>query len=335
VVNAQAKADDVPDDVLVVTGPTASGKSALALGLAERLAGTIINMDAMQCYRDLRILTARPTVEEEARVPHALYGVRDAAEAVTAGWWRGAALAAIAAARAAGRLPILCGGTGLYLRTLIEGIADLPPIPPAARTEARAMVAAGSAAAHAWLAARDPVTATRLRPSDPQRIARAIEIWLATGESLDAWQTQKTLPPAPLRLSAIIVDPPPSDLRAAIEARFGAMLRSGALDEVRALVARGLDASLPIMRAHGVPELAAHLRGEMSLEAAAERAILLTGQYTKRQRTWWRHHAAAPQERTHNIHARIAFLEQFPECESVKIFAFLDKCGLTAVQHHP
>jgi tRNA dimethylallyltransferase len=323
------------DDVLVVTGPTASGKSALALALAERLRGTIINMDAMQCYRDLRILTARPTAEEEARVPHALYGLCDAAEPVSAGWWREAALAAIAEARAAGRVPILCGGTGLYLRTLTEGISDLPPIPPAPRAEARAMVAAGSAAAHAWLAARDPATAAQLRPSDPQRIARAIEVWLATGQGLAAWQARKTLPPAPLRLSAIIVDPPPAELRAAIALRFQAMLDAGALNEVRALIARGLDGTLPIMRAHGVPELAAHLRGEITIEAAASRAIVLTGQYTKRQRTWWRHHAPAPASRMHNIHARIASSKQFPECESARIFAFLGECGLTAVQHHP
>jgi tRNA dimethylallyltransferase len=330
-VNAQAG----PDDVLVVTGPTASGKSALAIALAERLGGTIINMDAMQCYRDLRVLTARPTAEEEARVPHALYGVRDAAEPASAGWWRTAALAAIAAARAAGRLPILCGGTGLYLRTLTEGIADLPPIPPAHRAAARAIVAAGSERAHAWLAARDPATAGRLRPSDPQRIARAIEVWLATGEGLAAWQARGILPPVPLRLAAILVDPPPAELRAAIAARFRAMLDRGALDEVRALLRRGLDPALPLLRAHGVPELAAHLRGELTLEAAAARAILLTGQYTKRQRTWWRHHAAAPASRTHNIHARIASLEQLPESESARLFAFLDETGLTAVQHRP
>jgi tRNA dimethylallyltransferase len=330
-VNAQA----ANDDVLVVTGPTASGKSALALALAERLCGTIINMDAMQCYRDLRVLTARPTPGEEARVPHALYGVRDGADPASAGWWRGAALAAIGDARAAGRLPILCGGTGLYLRTLTGNLADLPAIPDWARAEARAMVARGAAGAHAWLAERDAATAGKLRPSDPQRIARAIEILLATGEGLAAWHARNALPPAVLRFSAIVVDPPPAALRVAIAARFHAMLDAGALEEVRALLARNLDAALPIMRAHGVPELAAHLKGQMTLEAAAARAILLTGQYTKRQRTWWRHHAAAPPNRTHNIHARIAGMEQFPESESRRIFAFLDECGLTAPQHRP
>ena len=320
-------------DVLVVTGPTASGKSALALGVARRLGGVIINLDAMQCYRDLRILTARPTVAEEALVPHVLYGVRDAAEPVSAGWWRQAALAGIGAAHAEGRLPILCGGTGMYLRALAEGIAALPDVPASARAEARAMVAAGPAQAHAWLEARDRETAAKLRPSDPQRIARAIELWLATGRGLAALQAAAPLPPAPFRFAAIIVDPPPAVLRAAIAARFQAMLEAGALEEVRALVARRLDPALPAMRAHGVPELAAHLKGQITLEAAAARAVLLTGQYTKRQRTWWRHHAAAPATRTHNIHARIAGLEQLPERESGQIFAFLDKCGLTAAQH--
>lgn len=320
--------------VLVVTGPTASGKSALALALARRLGGTVINMDAMQCYRDLAILTARPTASEEAELPHALYGVRDAAVPATAGWWRAAALEAIAAARAAGRLPILCGGTGLYLRALSEGIADLPAIPAASRAEARAMLAReGPAGAHAWLGARDRASAAQVAASDPQRIARAIEILLATGEGLAAWQARAVLAPAPFAFAALLVDPPPDGLRAAIAARFAAMLAAGALDEVRALLARGLDPALPIMRAHGVRELAAHLRGEMALSDAAARAVLLTGQYTKRQRTWWRHHQAAPPGRTHNIHARITSTAQFSESVLPEILAFLDECGLTAAQH--
>jgi tRNA dimethylallyltransferase len=314
-------------DVLVVTGPTASGKSALALALAERLGGTVINMDAMQTYAGLRILTARPTAEEEARAPHALYGVRDAAEPATAAWWRAAALDAIRAAR----LPILCGGTGMYLRALQLGLADIPPIPDAARAQARAL-ADDPAAAHAWLAARDPGTAARLRPTDPQRLARAIEVWLATGRGLAAWHDAPPDPP-PLRFAAFIVDPPADALRAAIVARFHAMLAAGALSEVRALVARGLDPALPVMRAHGVPELAAHLRGELALPAAAARAIVLTGQYTKRQRTWWRHHGPAPKHRTHTIHARIAGFEQFPQSEWASILANIHRWGLTAAQH--
>jgi tRNA dimethylallyltransferase len=221
----------------------------------------------------------------------------------------------------------------MYLRTLAEGMSDIPAIPPGARAEARAL-AENPAAAHAWLAARDPATAARLRPTDPQRIARAIEVFLATGRGLAAWHAAPADPP-PLRFAAFVVDPPPADLRAAIAARFHAMLAAGALEEVAKLVARGLDPALPIMRAHGVPELAAHLRGELDLPTAAARAILLTGQYTKRQRTWWRHHDPAPPPRTHTIHARIAGFEQLPQSEQDKIFALIHAWGLTAPQHRP
>ncbi len=322
-------------DVLAVVGPTASGKSALALALAVRLGGTVINADAMQCYRDLSILTARPTPEDEAQAPHALYGVLGAATPATAAWWRDAALAAIEAARMAGRLPILCGGTGLYLRALTEGIADVPPIPPEARAEARRLLAAaGPEALHARLAALDPDTASRLRPSDSQRLARAYEVAIGTGRGLAAWQ-RETPRPAPLRCSAILIDPPPAALRPAIAARFDAMLAAGALDEVRAVLARNLDPALPLLRAHGVPEFFAHLRGQMSLAEAATRAVAATWRYTKRQRTWWRHHEPAPDGRVLPIHARIPAMTQFPESFSANIFAFLDRMGLTAAQHRP
>jgi tRNA dimethylallyltransferase len=322
-------------DVLVVVGPTASGKSALALALAERLGGTVINADAMQCYRDLRIITARPTPEEEAQAPHALYGVLDAATPATAAWWRDAALAAIEAARAAGRLPILCGGTGLYLRALAEGIADVPPIPPEARAEARRLLAAdGPGALHARLMVLDPETAARLRPSDSQRLARAYEVAIGTGQGLAAWQRAKPAPPA-LRFTAILIDPPRQALATAIAARFDAMLAAGALDEVRALLARGLDPALPLLRAHGVPEFFDHLAGRVALAEAASRAVAATLRYTKRQRTWWRHHAPAPDGRVLPIHARIPAMTQFPESFSADIFAFLDCMGLTAAQHRP
>lgn len=318
-------------DVLVVVGPTASGKSALALALAERLGGTVINADAMQCYRDLRIITARPTPEEEAQAPHALYGVLDAATPATAAWWREAALGAIKAAR----LPILCGGTGLYLRALAEGIADVPPIPPEARAEARRLLAAdGPEALHARLAAIDPETAARLRPSDSQRLARAYEVATGTRQGLAAWQRATPAPP-PLRFTAILIDPPPAALRPAIAARFEAMLAAGALSEVRALLARGLDPALPLLRAHGVPELFDHLAGRITLAEAAGRAVAATLHYTKRQRTWWRGHAPAPEGRMLPIHARIPAMTQFPESFSAGIFAFLDRMGLTAAQHRP
>jgi tRNA dimethylallyltransferase len=308
---------------LLVAGPTCSGKSALALGLAERLGGTVINADSMQVYRELRIVSARPSVEEEARAPHALYGVRPAAEPGNAAWWRGAALAAMAAARAEGRLPILCGGTGMYFAALVDGIADIPECGEAARAEARWLLAEqGPVALHASLAKVDPATAARLKPGDSQRVARAWEVWRGTGRGLVAWQKEKGTP-APWRFSAILLDPPREALRAAIGGRFAAMLAAGALEEVRALLALGLDPALPAMRAHGVPELAAHLRGEITLAEAERRAGLATGQYTKRQATWFRHKRMADPARTHMIHARISDFEQFSERETAEIFHFI------------
>lgn len=315
----------VPPAALLVAGPTASGKSALALSLARRFAGTVINADSMQLYRELRVLTARPTPEEEAAVPHRLYGVRAAAAAASVAWWREAALSAMAAARAAGRLPILCGGTGLYFLALTEGLSAIPPVPEAARAEARALLAElGAPALHARLAAIDPETAASLRPGDSQRIARAFEVARGTGRGLLAWQREGAhTGPAPWRFAAILLDPPRQALRSAIAARFDAMLEAGALEEVRALVAQGLDPALPAMRAHGVPELAAVLAGRMEMAAARARAVLNTGRYTKRQATWFRHHVLAPPERTHIIHARIEGVAQLSSQEWQKIVAFV------------
>jgi tRNA dimethylallyltransferase len=287
---------------ILVAGPTASGKSALALMLAERLRGTVINADSMQVYRELRIITARPSEEDMARAPHALYGVRPAAEAGTVAWWRGAALAAMQAARAEGRVPILCGGTGMYLASLTDGISDMPAIPAPVRAEARRLLAEeGAPAVHARL---DPETAATLRPSDSQRVARAYEVFLATGRGLVAWQRAGGSGAAPWRFAAALLDPPRALLRAAIAARWEAMIAAGAIEEVRALGAQGLDPALPAMRAHGVPELLAHLAGRMTLAEASSRAILNTGQYTKRQATWFRHRALAPPERTRLIASR-------------------------------
>jgi tRNA dimethylallyltransferase len=308
---------------LLVAGPTCSGKSALALGLAERLGGTVINADSMQVYRELRIVTARPTAEEEARAPHALYGIRPAAEPGNAAWWRGAALAAMEQARAEGRLPILCGGTGMYFAALVDGIADIPECGEAARAEARWLLAEhGPVALHASLAKVDPATAARLRASDSQRVARAWEVWRGTGRGLAAWQKEKGTP-APWRFTALLLDPPRAVLRAAIAGRFAAMLAAGALEEVRGLLALGLDPALPAMRAHGVPELSAHLRGEIALDEAERRAGLATGQYTKRQATWFRHKRMADPARTQVIYARISDFTQFSESETAEIFHFI------------
>ena len=314
----------------IVAGPTASGKSALATWLARRVGGTVINADAMQVYRELRIVTARPTEAEERAVPHALYGVRPAAEPGSAAWWRTAALAEMAACDAAGRVPVLCGGTGLYLSALTRGLSDIPEPSPAIRDEARRRLSAdGSAVLHAALAAVDPGTAAGLRPSDGQRIARAWEVWRSTGRGLVAWQS--TAIPAPWAFRVLRLDPPRDALRSAVATRFAAMLDAGALDEVACLLALELDPALPAMRAVGVPELAAHLRHETTLETARHLAVLATGQLVKRQSTWLRHRALASPAHTHTIHAQFAGLTQYSESRKRDLMLFVDAGGMNPV----
>ena len=270
---------------LIVAGPTCSGKSALALDLAERLGGTVINADSMQIYRELRIVTARPSLAEEARVPHRLYGVRPAASPGSMAWWRQEALRDMAESPG---MPILCGGTGLYLSALVNGIADIPEPDPAIREEARALLAEqGAAALHARLAEADPITAARLRPSDSQRIARAWEVWRSTGRSLAAWQASAHAPAA-WEFRTIVLDPPREALYARCDARLAAMLDQDMLGEVSALMARNLDPALPLMKAVGFREFAAHLRGETSLAQALAAAQQQTRNYAKRQTTWAR-----------------------------------------------
>lgn len=299
---------------LVVAGPTCSGKSALALAAAQGLGGTVINADSMQVYRDLRILTARPTPEEEALVPHSLYGVRPAAEPGSAAWWAEAALEQMRAAWQVGRVPILCGGTGFYIQALLQSLLPIPKIPPEARAEARRLLSEGGAPTlHARLAEVDPVTAARLQPGDGQRIARAWEVWRGTGQPLSQWIASARTATPPCRFAAVLLDPPREELRQAIRTRFDAMLHGGAIEEVRALLALGLDPALPAMRAHGVPELAGYLRGVCTLEDAATRAVFATGRYTKRQATWFRHHSIAAPNQTHTIHARWNTGTQFSE----------------------
>jgi len=308
---------------VIVAGPTCSGKSALAMELADRLGGTVINADSMQVYRELRILTARPSPADEARVPHALYGVRPTAEPGSAAWWRTEALAAMAASR----MPILCGGTGMYLAALTTGIADIPDPGPDARTEARDLLAAiGPNALHARLADADPATAATLRPNDSQRIARAWEVLRGTGQGLAAWHRLAPQPP-PWQFRMILLDPPRPDLRAAIAGRFAAMLDAGALDEVRVLLALHLDPALPAMRAHGVPELAAFLAGAITLAEATRRAILATSQYTKRQATWFRGRSPVAPALTHTIHARYAGCTQFSESQWRALMQFVKDPG--------
>lgn len=278
-------------NAILLAGPTSSGKSALALSLADRLGGAIINADSMQVYRDLRIITARPTPEEEARVPHLLYGHVDAAENYSVGRWCVDARAAIAEARRAGRVPILVGGTGLYFKALTRGLAAVPPIPAAVRAAVRERLCAdGVASLYAELVHRDPAAADRLMPGDRARISRALEVVLATGRSLADWH-REGMPPSVDAASAvkIFLTVDRAELYRRIDARFDAMLAAGALDEVRALAARSLDPLLPAMKAHCVPWLIRHLKGEMTLAEAAEGGKRDTRRYTKRQGTWFRH----------------------------------------------
>src|SRR5262245_14958549 len=275
---------------IVIAGPTASGKSQLASALAERLGGVIINADSMQVYRELAVLTARPQPSELARLPHALYGFVSGREAYSAGRYGREAAAAIASARRAGRVPIVVGGTGLYLRALLQGLSPVPSTDPAVRARWRRQAQERPARElHALLEARDPVMAARLRPSDPQRLVRALEVLDSTGHSLAHWQRQ---PGRPLLETSetipLLVLPPAAGHAAAIARRFQRMLQEGALEEVRGLLAAGFSAELPIMRALGVAPLAEHLAGRQSLAAAAAAAELATRQYAKRQMTWFR-----------------------------------------------
>ena len=314
---------DARPDALIIAGPTCSGKSALALELARRLGGTVINADSMQVYRELRVLTARPTTEEEQSVPHALYGIRAAAEPGSAAWWRNEALAAMEAARGAGRLPILCGGTGLYLSALTQGIADIPHPGAAARTEARALLAEhGPAELHQRLQLADPRTAATLRPNDGQRLARAWEVWRGTGRGMADWHADAT-PPGAQGFRMVLLDPTREELRDAIASRFAMMLQAGALLEIDALAGLALDPALPAMRAHGVPELLAYRRGEISLAEAGRRTKLATGQYTKRQATWFRHRTIVDPCAMHTIHARFADRTQFSESDWYALMRFV------------
>jgi tRNA dimethylallyltransferase len=276
--------------IILIAGPTASGKSALALALAEKLGGTIINADSMQVYRDLRIITARPTPKEEARVPHRLYGHVDAAENYSVGRWCTEVAEVLAATRREGHPAIVVGGTGLYFSALTRGLAAVPPIPAQIRNEVRARLASdGAEALHADLTRRDPAMAARLMPGDRARVTRALEVILATGRSLLLWHEANMPARVDAALAAKVFLMPDRDaLLRRVEARFDAMMAAGALDEVRALAARRLDPNLPAMKAHGVPWLIRHLNGEIALAEAAEGGKRETRQYTKRQATWFR-----------------------------------------------
>jgi len=275
---------------ILIAGPTASGKSALALRLAEKLGGVIVNADSIQVYRDLRVITARPTPEEEARVPHRLYGFVDAAENYSVGRWCrdvGEVLCELAEQE---RLPILVGGTGLYFKVLTTGLAAVPPIPADIRANVRGWLASeGVRPLYDELMLRDPDVALRLMPNDRARISRALEVILATGRSLSDWH-REGLPPLidAAKVAKVFITCERKELVERIGLRFGIMLQSGALEEVRRLAERALDPTLPAMKAHGVPWLIRHLNGKITVEEAVAGAIMDTRRYAKRQLTWFR-----------------------------------------------
>jgi tRNA dimethylallyltransferase len=304
---------------VVIAGPTASGKSVLALAVAEAVGGTIINADSLQCYRDLEILTARPDRAALARAPHRLYGFLDAAERGSAGSWRRLALDESAAAISSGRLPILVGGTGLYLRALTDGLAPFPEIPDEVRQEAAALRRVlGGAAFRERLAQLDPAAAVHLNSGDTQRLVRAYAVVRATGLSVGMWRARPHAP-APYRFAAILLMPPREHLYAACDARFAAMIEAGALAEATALAARGLDPDLPAMKAVGLPELIRHLRGDIALADAVAAAQRATRHYAKRQMTWFRH----------QLRPDLILTEQFSESLLRRSRQFIDEFLLT------
>jgi tRNA dimethylallyltransferase len=311
--------------IVLVSGPTASGKSRLALAIAEEFCGTVINADSMQVYRDLAVLTARPGPAELARAPHRLFGVLDASELCSAARWLELGEGEIGAAGRDGRLPIVVGGTGLYLKSLLRGLAPVPEVVAEARRAARALhKELGGAGFHAALAKRDPDAAARLNPADSQRLIRAYEVVAATGRSLTDWQRAQ-LRSLRSAAAAIILLPPRDALYAAIDRRFEAMTRAGALEEARALLDRGLPPELPAMKAVGLPELARHLRGELTLEAAIAAGQQATRRYAKRQVTWLRHQMPPPAELPTQI-----VPTQYSESLLPEIFSFIRHFLLTA-----
>ncbi len=313
--------DDSATTVFVIAGPTASGKSEAALVLAERLGGIVINADSMQVYRDIPILTDQPGPEAQARAPHRLYGVLDGADASSAGRWRSMALGEIDIALKAGQTPIVVGGTGLYLRALIKGLAAIPGIPDEVRAQARALHGQlGGEAFHRELAARDAEMAGRLQPGDSQRLIRAWEVLEATGKSLAWWQRQQgkaTQAPAlaDIEFKTILFLPPRPDIYRSCDRRFQRMIEHGAIDEAEALGKRDLNPALPVMKALGVKDLLGHIRGEISLDDATARAQRRIRNYAKRQMTWFKGQMVA----------QMTFDTQYLESFNEKIFSYVIK----------
>lgn len=273
----------------LIAGPTASGKSRLALDMAEKTGAVIVNADSQQLYADLRVLSARPTIEDEARAEHRLYGVADAAESWSVGRWTRAVMPLLEELAAQDRPALLVGGTGLYFNALTRGLADIPAVPDAVRDTVQAAYdLEGEAAFRRRLAEVDPTAAVAITPGDRQRLIRALAVAQATGRSLSDWKADTKPLLAPGSYEALVVEPPRDRLYAACDVRVSQMIQNGALDEVRALLARNLDPTLPAMKAVGVPELAAHLSGATTLDQAVAAIRLSTRHYAKRQLTWFR-----------------------------------------------
>ena len=310
---------DLQPAVIIIAGPTASGKSALALDLAVAYGGTVVNADSQQLYRDLKILSAQPDAAALARARHRLYGCLDAGERGSVARWRDRALAEIAAAIEAGSLPIVVGGTGLYLRALTRGLAPVPEIPPDIRAEAGELYARlGGAGFRDELARIDPAAAERFPLGDRTRLTRAYEVARATGIPIAEWQRRSAFS-TPYRFAILLLMPPRAILYAACDRRFEAMIEAGGLDEARALMARGLDPGLPAMKAVGVPELMRHLRGDLTLVEAIAAAQMATRRYAKRQMTWFRH----------QLDADLTCVEQYSESFLHRSRHFIDHCLLT------
>lgn len=279
------------DPVLIVAGPTASGKSALALDLAEAFDGVVINADSMQVYEELRVLTARPDATETARAPHRLYGVLSGREACSAGRWREMAMAEIADCHARGKLPIVTGGTGMYLNALTQGIAPIPDVPSHVRDSVSAQLTElGHERFFEKLKQDDPETAAGLDPTNTQRLIRAAEVFAHTGRGLASWHKEPVItPPASIHFKKLCYMPPRDILYDRCNRRFDLMIEQGAIDEVRHLLALNLPANAPVMKAVGVRELSAYLAGKMDLDTAKEKSRRETRRYAKRQLTWFRH----------------------------------------------
>ena len=312
---------DSQKPIVVIAGPTGSGKSALALDLARQFRGAIVNADSQQVYRELRVLTQRPSAAEEASVPHRLFGVLAASMRCSAGRWLGLALRAIAEIRGEGQLPIVAGGTGLYLNALIKGIADIPAPSPEAVAEAReARVRLGGEAFRDELARLDAEGAARIPATDTQRLVRAYAVVRATGISLSDWQRREKrrarVPPG--RFLVLALNPPRAELGARLESRFDSMMEQGALEEARALHRLGLDPTLPALKAVGVRELLAHVRGETTLAEAVAQAKRATRKFAKRQETWLRHQIQGP-------HTFAAFGEKVCEEARALVIKFLSQ----------